>query len=172
MRGKPDRLCPECGEKGLIPAHAGKTSANRVLSNEAKAHPRACGENDNLSSNAPSSEGSSPRMRGKPLALRTYETPVGLIPAHAGKTGSRVQVLSQTGAHPRACGENCPAPCQDAGSIGSSPRMRGKHSPKAADHVNHGLIPAHAGKTRLSLPTTFGVWAHPRACGENLTSPV
>ena len=50
--------------------------------------------------------GSSPRMRGKRLAV-PYDTPTQrLIPAHAGKTGKQLAADFATQAHPRACGEN------------------------------------------------------------------
>ena len=50
--------------------------------------------------------GSSPLTRGKPEAIRTYETPLGLIPAHAGKTGRQAGGQVAEWAHPRSRGEN------------------------------------------------------------------
>ena len=50
---------------------------------------------------------------------------------------------------------------------GSSPRMRGKRTLPRHQNYSAGLIPAHAGKTEMDLIDHLGLWAHPRACGEN-----
>ena len=44
-RGKPTRRSPDGRIRGLIPAHAGKTSVSRIARDAAKAHPRSRGEN-------------------------------------------------------------------------------------------------------------------------------
>ena len=85
-RGKPcigDRAgpCP-----GLIPAHAGKTSANWFQFSVVRAHPRSRGENNVAWHDPATPTGSSPLTRGKPVALLGARRPGGLIPAHAGKT--------------------------------------------------------------------------------------
>ena len=50
---------------------------------------------------------------------------------------------------------------------GSSPLTRGKQvQPRAKPH-DHGLIPAHTGKTPRSRGATARTWAHPRSRGEN-----
>ena len=106
-------------------------------------------------------------MRGKPRGPRSLCSPVGLIPAHAGKT-SRVQSLKPSGrAHPRACGENTETRAGARGEMGSSPRMRGKRLHRVELCGNVGLIPAHAGKTLIATLKLSPHWAHPRACGEN-----
>ena len=51
--------------------------------------------------------------------------------------------------------------------MGSSPRVRGKHSYLVAVRVPFGLIPACAGKTERRLPVARECQAHPRVCGEN-----
>ena len=111
--------------------------------------------------------GSSPRMRGKPSSWLTQAIWPGLIPAHAGKTCSKLLPARCDRAHPRACGENCFVSVDAEGDAGSSPRMRGK--PKAGMPIaaKVRLIPAHAGKTSLSEGWEIRSAAHPRACGEN-----
>ena len=74
---------------GLIPAHAGKTTRQRVARSQAKAHPRACGENFAELHRASRRGGSSPRMRGKLPNITENVFNRGLIPAHAGKTYRR-----------------------------------------------------------------------------------
>ena len=53
---------------------------------------------------------------------------------------------------------------------GSSPRVRGKLRCLLPRVVQAGLIPACAGKTRSSRRPARNCPAHPRVCGENLTS--
>ena len=86
MRGKRVSKLSKLFSKGLIPAHAGKTSARRQGSAPPWAHPRACGENFSGLMKITSSTGSSPRMRGKPHGSKASRYELGLIPAHAGKT--------------------------------------------------------------------------------------
>ena len=53
------------------------------------------------------------------------------------------------------------------GTLGSSPRMRGKPQAGRQHRMQRRLIPAHAGKTRSLTRLTRRRQAHPRACGEN-----
>ena len=53
------------------------------------------------------------------------------------------------------------------GSLGSSPRVRGKPSGNRAQGGICGLIPACAGKTPSDTNRHPYAWAHPRVCGEN-----
>ena len=114
--------------------------------------------------------GSSPRVRGKPVGERGRCFAGGLIPARAGKTQRACLPASTRTAHPRACGEN--AQCSPRGwdRCGSSPRVRGKPEPRDDRRGVGGLIPARAGKTRTRATSPTAPWAHPRACGENLTA--
>ena len=111
--------------------------------------------------------GSSPRVRGKRRSCRGFGAEGGLIPARAGKTAHYSTALSHSAAHPRACGENRIGLAGTRGSLGSSPRVRGKHGPVLARALRAGLIPARAGKTSAARARGAWVWAHPRACGEN-----
>ena len=112
--------------------------------------------------------GSSPRVRGKPMAASRAILDTRLIPARAGKTRMRVVREVPGGAHPRACGENAPAGRGLVDRLGSSPRVRGKHPQPIGPHDEEGLIPARAGKTGGDDGLGGLRWAHPRACGENL----
>ena len=167
MRGKPHlrELIADFG--GLIPAHAGKTEVRRPSLSMPGAHPRACGENSSEFVKWVRVRGSSPRMRGKLIVAYVGFWCVGLIPAHAGKTGATSSWGKQAGAHPRACGENVTNPPFSLARVGSSPRMRGKRVVTLWSLPGVRLIPAHAGKTRGSKWTYNPQRAHPRACGEN-----
>ena len=73
-------------DRGLIPARAGKTRASIHRFPNARAHPRACGENDLPKGGIDLGLGSSPRVRGKRRQVSSSSLLAGLIPARAGKT--------------------------------------------------------------------------------------
>ena len=85
-RGKPEVGLVRASDRGLIPAHAGKTLAAPGEPRANAAHPRSRGENPMIASRRPSVVGSSPLTRGKQLAAETSTPLSRLIPAHAGKT--------------------------------------------------------------------------------------
>ena len=70
-------------------------------------------------------------------------------------------------AHPRSRGENERQSIGGSQAHGSSPLTRGKLLQEDGLLAVHGLIPAHAGKTRLLVPGAWSVEAHPRSRGEN-----
>ena len=133
--------------KGLIPAHAGKTRDGVLKSMSIGAHPRSRGENFGLTDRIRPMRGSSPLTRGK-LPAATYEPAApGLIPAHAGKTGTLTSAYCRPQAHPRSRGENVGQTMPLPLSTGSSPLTRGKPHGSTFRCCCVGLIPAHAGKT-------------------------
>ena len=154
--------------RGLIPAHAGKTSAWSVTMVGTWAHPRSRGENTRRGLSTPRLAGSSPLTRGKHSPHSGHFGGLGLIPAHAGKTRRDRRSRALQRAHPRSRGEN-PTRAADTPSLGgSSPLTRGKlwRPPGGAGGV--GLIPAHAGKTWTRGNAGAPRRAHPRSRGENL----
>ena len=91
----------------------------------------------------------------------------GLIPAHAGKTQAVTIQAQGHGAHPRSRGENGYFAFRVWPVLGSSPLTRGKHHRSQRGLSPAGLIPAHAGKTRIGTRIRGMAWAHPRSRGEN-----
>ena len=73
-------------DRGLIPAHAGKTCSLPRSRRRGRAHPRSRGENAIRNRERRHTGGSSPLTRGKPRHWPDTEGTRGLIPAHAGKT--------------------------------------------------------------------------------------
>ena len=105
-RGKRVGVTLDAWRRGLIPAHAGKTSLSSAISVLLRAHPRSRGENGRRRCQVRRPDGSSPLTRGKQgRPLDTRES-IGLIPAHAGKTYERKTGQPITAAHPRSRGEN------------------------------------------------------------------
>ena len=131
------------------------------------AHPRSRGENSPSRRITAAFLGSSPLTRGKPLSHRSRILPRGLIPAHAGKTTCPRTTVVSGGAHPRSRGENASAARHWASSVGSSPLTRGKLCRGNGPRSSRRLIPAHAGKTILTVAGAIFAQAHPRSRGEN-----
>ena len=166
-RGKRVLTHPPRGRTGLIPAHAGKTTVMHKLVGLSWAHPRSRGENIKAAVSVVVEWGSSPLTRGKPPPTASKISPMGLIPAHAGKTCVVPPVVGETRAHPRSRGENnVPTAALMAGP-GSSPLTRGKPVRASRCLARLGLIPAHAGKTPRANTPRPASWAHPRSRGEN-----
>ena len=133
----------------LIPARAGKTCGEASAAGSDWAHPRAGGENSNISVALSAQPGSSPRGRGKLYRENT--------------------AFCAPGAHPRAGGENH---CDDDDltlRFGSSPRGRGNPPQRRHARLDAWLIPARAGKTGGATRAKVPSRAHPRAGGENAT---
>ena len=146
-RGKHRRPARDRRGLGLIPAHAGKTTPTPRSSSLLRAHPRSRGENAAGIEATIRDEGSSPLTRGKLRRLCGLKSSTGLIPAHAGKTGTSKRRSSRARAHPRSRGENKDGAGKDLIRWGSSPLTRGKPCASLDDCYPPGLIPAHAGKT-------------------------
>ena len=92
---------------------------------------------------------------------------LGIIPAHAGKTGRPWYQYSCTRDHPRSRGENSHRIGGTEYPEGSSPLTRGKLVGARRGDGRRGIIPAHAGKTKGSRPAHSQPWDHPRSRGEN-----
>ena len=168
VRGKPPTRPCARPRGGLIPACAGKTSSSPRAPSRAWAHPRVCGENFLAYFQEMRPDGSSPRVRGKPVGDAGDEVAEGLIPACAGKTPSAAKRALMSAAHPRVCGENWSTASRRSTASGSSPRVRGKRVRAVADGGGARLIPACAGKTPPTSGTSGPRTAHPRVCGENI----
>ena len=147
-RGKPLLDWSDRVVRRLIPAWAGKTIAHTGRAGLLAAHPRVGGENVTGLLQPCYALGSSPRGRGKLVAVVERGLQVRLIPAWAGKTdsGKRSWIISR--AHPRVGGENEAARQPHGWETGSSPRGRGKRRLRSRRGGLPRLIPAWAGKTR------------------------
>ena len=130
-------------------------------------HPRGCGENLYHNFRVFCRGGSPPRRRGKPSGRRSRSRKIRITPADAGKTMPPLQGESGTRDHPRGCGENDASCASKRSTMGSPPRMRGKHL--VGDHIDYlsGITPADAGKTGCGHRARMARWDHPRRCGEN-----
>ena len=153
MRGKPTTTLFSGSPIRSIPAYAGKTVCRGLGREPNQEHPRVCGENLSTLDQAGNGQGTSPRMRGKRFNPRTLWDGPRNIPAHAGKTLQPAHFVGRTQEHPRACGENRAPTHAWGSSSGTSPRMRGKPRTRFCEEILKRNIPAHAGKTGLTLST-------------------
>ncbi len=169
-RGAPHASTPPTAFQRLIPAHAGSTASVRIAFVSFAAHPRSRGEHYLDVDYERDGDGSSPLTRGARNHGRNALSLGGLIPAHAGSTRQSHPARQPGGAHPRSRGEhstwNTPVPRFG----GSSPLTRGAREPRRRGDSHVGLIPAHAGSTRLRQLGNRQTGAHPRSRGEHVRS--
>ena len=168
MRGTPQRLYAAGSTAGIIPAHAGNTCRGAQAGSRHGDHPRACGEHMITAVRCVLPSGSSPRMRGTLRHSRPHHLQPGIIPAHAGNTVSLDRVPNVYRDHPRACGEHERLIAFRILTKGSSPRMRGTRPLSFLTRRLAGIIPAHAGNTKIHRYSPVLQWDHPRACGEHM----
>ena len=171
-RGKHQYRVWRTASRGLIPAHAGKTTSGGSGRASRRAHPRSRGENVWEVGPVPDGEGSSPLTRGKRRRWWAGRGLRGLIPAHAGKTWLSCEPSLHVRAHPRSRGENSSALAFRGEIVGSSPLTRGKPPDRLNRRRDPGLIPAHAGKTNVHQRVQQPPGAHPRSRGENSSARI
>ena len=153
--------------KGLIPAHAGSTDIHDRLAKARRAHPRSRGEHNVFEPIENVDVGSSPLTRGARRGPAGFPARGGLIPAHAGSTKQLGWGKIDVQAHPRSRGEHVLLGCCLLIGVGSSPLTRGAHCAQQVVFQADGLIPAHAGSTLSSSPSSTRSRAHPRSRGEH-----
>ena len=86
MRGKRGCYSATTLHTRIIPAHAGQTIADGLMTTFHSDHPRACGANAPIAGASTPLNGSSPRMRGKHATAGELAHLRRIIPAHAGQT--------------------------------------------------------------------------------------
>ena len=146
MRGKGAEGAEPAVHHGITPAHAGKRERNSCRWVVSRDHPRTCGEKQFALSRFAVVLGSPPHMRGKGLRRFRDCIPVGITPAHAGKSKNAQGPADSCEDHPRTCGEKLTT--FDAGKLipGSPPHMRGKAASRDFQIWYLRITPAHAGK--------------------------
>ena len=127
MRGKETDERSKRQANGITPAHAGKSRRDR------------------LDYYVP--QGSPPHMRGKGVCDIIELRHKRITPAHAGKRNFRVSQQRRGKDHPRTCGEKPITPLHPGRNEGSPPHMRGKATALHSSGRDHGITPAHAGKS-------------------------
>ena len=106
MRGTPAQNQYPKHVPGIIPAYAGNTDGREKANGQTGDHPRVCGEHGRVSLTVAIGRGSSPRMRGTPVAYERVTALGGIIPAYAGNTMYDKALDVDCKDHPRVCGEH------------------------------------------------------------------
>ena len=150
MRGAPWMKIESLLWTRIIPADAGSTLHNNILSSAPQDHPRGCGEHDLRDRERGSGRGSSPRMRGARSGIVNAVSSGRIIPADAGSTSPTTGTARLKRDHPRGCGEHQSRLRRLSSQAGSSPRMRGAHYRCAERAWRLGIIPADAGSTKVA----------------------
>ena len=156
-----------CGGLRIIPARAGPTRSTGKTPWVSSDHPRSCGANERKYQSAHISSGSSPLVRGQLGFERGLPAFGRIIPARAGPT--TVDLLDARGKadHPRSCGANRHDQIVGILHGGSSPLVRGQHTPYIIGVNKKRIIPARAGPTARRAGESKEQADHPRSCGAN-----
>ena len=160
-------IIPEVGvgQRGLIPAYAGRTRCWIWRLVTGWAHPRLRGADGLMWRPRLVCMGSSPLTRGGLSGSWVRHCHMGLIPAYAGRTDHTPTVEVLARAHPRLRGADSHMPAYVVCSNGSSPLTRGGPSISRSFTRPCRLIPAYAGRTQLRLSEWRKNGAHPRLRG-------
>ena len=167
VRGTPAGIRVVPVRAGIIPACAGNTERRHPSCLRFRDHPRMCGEHLLGHCLVSRAAGSSPHVRGTLVSSSAGVGSVGIIPACAGNTTSRMNMLSGSWDHPRMCGEHCMWFAGLEQIMGSSPHVRGTRSRAKAGRPRPGIIPACAGNTSYARLYGAQLRDHPRMCGEH-----
>ena len=167
VRGKQRRELRAIDDLRIIPARAGQTHRRDRQHTHPPDHPRACGANVTQDGVGDARCGSSPRVRGKPVAAACRALRKRIIPARAGQTKAVQAIHAPSPDHPRACGANVALRPDFPRIAGSSPRVRGKPQQRLHAFHRRRIIPARAGQTTATIPRHAPHPDHPRACGAN-----
>ena len=155
----------------FIPAFAGNTLFVIVRIAFCAVHPRVCGEHMIHGNMDPTKFGSSPRLRGTLLISSNAGSLRRFIPAFAGNTRTPAKSAASMAVHPRVCGEHEALRNGSPDIYGSSPRLRGTHTPRFRSRSASRFIPAFAGNTKHLQVSNSPAPVHPRVCGEHSCAP-
>ena len=158
------------GAAGIIPAHAGFTRRTSPPPRAGRDHPRTRGVYATDAQWRRWFSGSSPHTRGLRGGRGGRHRKGGIIPAHAGFTGSSQAGSAPSADHPRTRGVYTRPIGPYLMREGSSPHTRGL-LPKRCDVTSQvGIIPAHAGFTSSQRYRTRYLGDHPRTRGVYLVA--
>ena len=113
------------------------------------------------------SSGSSPLVRGQLGEVFGHIVGDRIIPARAGPTRAKSARIPIPSDHPRSCGANRFVRASFFIIRGSSPLVRGQPIRSGEFFYHSRIIPARAGPTYRSRPSSPRPSDHPRSCGAN-----
>ena len=162
--------CVRACVRGIIPARAGFTIVVTLAVRTGRDHPRSRGVYLMRMPAVVRPGGSSPLARGLRLGLWPIPLVMRIIPARAGFTPIAPEFGCQRWDHPRSRGVYTRRSNAPPGLQGSSPLARGLRCPAPHGGAPGGIIPARAGFTHRSAPSSSSSSDHPRSRGVYLCS--
>ena len=108
----------------ITPARAGKTGPFGKRIGITWDHPRSCGKDSSSARCRRQLYGSPPLVRERHPPWPLPRAPVGITPARAGKTKSRLPFALTIQDHPRSCGKDYHPPSRLPSTSGSPPLVR------------------------------------------------
>ena len=109
----------------ITPACAGNRAALASQADSIWDHPRVCGEQDAGRGGSGKDIGSPPRVRGTEICSLRRWSCIGITPACAGNSCTKLNKLTSKKDHPRVCGEQQSCDVLRHSYPGSPPRVRG-----------------------------------------------
>ncbi len=148
-----------------IPAGAGETHRATVARVSRRVDPRGCGGDQAGEWSEAIDNGRSPRVRGRPGAVRKAVSRCRSIPAGAGETTSGIRYPGYKRVDPRGCGGDLMELGKGRPGNGRSPRVRGRQKRQANGRGSRRSIPAGAGETVQLVVVMGAPRVDPRGCG-------
>ena len=168
VRGRPGHHRATTHPGGSIPAGAGETREWHIVLARIVVDPRGCGGDSSSMAAATTSQGRSPRVRGRHAGSGPPRTQSRSIPAGAGETADPPATESWKRVDPRGCGGDFLCSRASLGAWGRSPRVRGRLPHELRALPQWGSIPAGAGETAAKTAFSQSGAVDPRGCGGDL----
>ncbi len=166
VRGTQAIISFSSSRRRFIPACAGNSGDEKIGPLMNAVHPRVCGELGLRPRAREPLSGSSPRVRGTPLAECRIARRRRFIPACAGNSEEAISISEFEAVHPRVCGELVLRRGLRGWPVGSSPRVRGTLVRGEDQAAVARFIPACAGNSPHFRRDADRRSVHPRVCGE------
>ncbi len=169
VRGRHRAAADAGGHLGNTPAGAGTTAVTTISAPESAEHPRGCGDDFSAWCGTSSTEGTPPRVRGRPGFSGHGGLLEGNTPAGAGTTFPLRSKPAPRREHPRGCGDDPPIALVRSPSWGTPPRVRGRLRRRIDIDGLRGNTPAGAGTTTSASIRCPPSLEHPRGCGDDMS---
>ena len=151
----------------FIPTRVGNTGLRRLAIPQQAVHPHACGEHLIMATREMENSGSSPRVWGTHIEVKTARAVWRFIPTRVGNTISNAFAAVKVPVHPHACGEHQLTYSRCIMDNGSSPRVWGTQRRLWLLRLVTRFIPTRVGNTGEPIKITVAASVHPHACGEH-----
>ena len=154
----------------FTPTCVGKTPAPAVTRRTRAVHPHVCGEDCYGGIGGGRTDGSPPRVWGRPVRPELPRDFRRFTPTCVGKTGCPGRPAAARAVHPHVCGEDSSALIAISAANGSPPRVWGRPEEFPAPGRAPRFTPTCVGKTGDEGGLAGILPVHPHVCGEDCGS--